>query len=124
MDIRERRSGSVVVVTLIGDLDSRSSPEARERLAGLLAEHQRLVVDLTDVPYMSSVGLRTMLLMYREAQCVNARVALVGLSAELRALMAATGFLRFFMVEESVSACVDALRDGSEERSDEPVARA
>lgn len=124
MKITKSRSGHVAVASLHGDLDSRSAPDARQRLVALLAGNRRLVVDLTGVPYMSSAGLRTMLVIYREAQCVGTRVALVGLSAELRALMAATGFLGFFVVEDSVAACVDALRDDSEVRSDEPVAGA
>lgn len=121
MELRKRMAGSVVVVSLTGDLDSRAAPAAQERLTALASQDGRMLVDLTGVPYMSSAGLRTMLLLYRQAQCVNNKVALVGLSEDLRALMAATGFLDFFVVRDSVVAGLDALGSNEQERSDEPV---
>lgn len=116
VEIRKRTVGAAVVAQLSGDLDSRSAPAAQERLVALVAPAGRLLVDLTDVPYMSSAGLRTMLLVYRQAQCVDTAVALVGLNAELRSVLAATGFLDFFVVRDSVRDGLEALGAGGDVR--------
>ena len=96
------------VVALDGELDSGSAPTVQERLAALVPPDGRVLVDLSAVPYMSSAGLRTMLLLYRNAQAVGTRLCLVGLSPELRQMMEATGFLGYFPVHDTVE---DGLRD-------------
>ena len=96
------------VVALDGELDSASAPAVQERLAALVPSGGRVLVDLSAVPYMSSAGLRTMLVLYRNAQAVGTSVCLVGVSAELREMMEATGFLGYFPVHDTVE---DGLRE-------------
>lgn len=109
MKIRKRTVGTTLVVELEGDLDSRSAPDAGARLCKMMSAEPRMIVDLTGVPYMSSAGLRTMLLLYRQAQSRDAAVALVGLSNDLRSMMQATGFLDFFVVAASPDDAAAAL---------------
>jgi anti-sigma B factor antagonist len=99
----------VRVVVLEGDLDGGSAGLAQSAVSGAVQSSNNVVVDLSGVHYMSSAGLRVMLLLYREAQCCGARVAVVGLSDELKLLMRATGFLGFFHVAESTDAGIALL---------------
>jgi anti-sigma B factor antagonist len=94
---------------LEGDLDGGSAGLAQSAVSGAVQSSNNVVVDLSGVHYMSSAGLRVMLLLYREAQCCGARVAVVGLSDELKLLMRATGFLGFFHVAESTDAGIALL---------------
>jgi anti-sigma B factor antagonist len=100
--------GRATVVALDGELDSGSAPAVQERLAALVPSDGRVLVDMSAVPYMSSAGLRTMLLLYRNAQAVGTSICLVGLSPELRQMMDATGFLGYFPLHDTVE---DGLRD-------------
>lgn len=108
MDIGTRTVGTVVVVSLVGDLDSATAPEVQDELHSLVEPDGQVLVDMSGVPYMSSAGLRTMLLLYRQAQSVDTTVGLVGVAADLRNMMAATGFLGYFTVSDTVA---DGLRD-------------
>jgi anti-sigma B factor antagonist len=110
VDIRQQTIGSIRVISLHGDLDGRSSSVAQEQILPALPADGRVLLDLSDVPFISSAGLRTMLLIYRQAQCVNSTVALLGLSDELRGVLSATGFLAFFIVTDSLTGGVEALR--------------
>lgn len=105
MEIRTHNDDSILVISLAGELDSRSAPMVQERVLPSLPAGERILLDLSEVTLVSSAGLRTMLLIYRQAQCVNSSVALVGLTPQLRAVLAATGFLTFF-------ACADDLPRG------------
>jgi anti-sigma B factor antagonist len=110
MQIREYKIDSIMVIRLTGDLDSRSAPAAQEQILSTLPADERILLDLTGVPFMSSAGLRTMLLIYRQAQIMNSSVALVGLSKELRDVLTATGFIGFFVVADTLTEAVESLR--------------
>ncbi|TDQ46900.1 STAS domain-containing protein [Actinorugispora endophytica] len=110
MEVKKRTVGEVTVVSVLGDLDGRSAPAAQDRLLGLIPSGGRVLIDMTGVPYMSSAGLRTMLLVYRRAQAVNGAIALAGVSPELRSVMSATGFLEFFTISDTVRRGIEELR--------------
>jgi anti-sigma B factor antagonist len=117
MDISKRTIDSVTVCSLAGSLDSRSAPAVQESILPALPEDGRVLLDLTEVTFVSSAGLRTMLLIYRQAQCVDTTVALVGLSNQLREVLSATGFLGFFVVADSVDHGLAELRVPQPEES-------
>lgn len=111
MNIRKRMVGEIAVVALSGGLDSASAPLLQLRLAKILAQHHTVLVDFSKVPCVSSAGLRTMLLLYRQAQGLDHAVCVVGLSAEVRNVLVATGFLDFFVVSDTVADGVVALAE-------------
>ncbi len=63
--IGEARRGDTLVVTLAGDLDLASAPEAvsalRDATHRLGGEVQRLGIDIRDVGFIDSTGLRVLL---------------------------------------------------------------
>lgn len=110
MNIRRRTVGNVAVVGLSGELDSDSSSELGIKLARLLMENPKILIDFAGVTCVSSAGLRTMLLLYRQAQMVGHEVGVVGLSAEVHNVLEATGFLDYFTVSANVSDGVALMR--------------
>ena len=77
MEIERHVVDSITVISLAGDLDGRFAATVQEQLLTSLPADERILLDLTKVPFVSSAGLRTMLLIYRQAQLVNSTVALV-----------------------------------------------
>ena len=71
-----------------------------------------LVMDMSGVTFMSSAGLRMLLLLYRQVRANDGRVALVGLSEAIRDTMSITGFLGFFKVYDTVEDALGALKGG------------
>ena len=61
-------------------------------------------MDLSHVGFMSSAGLRVMLLLHRQVSGGNGQVVLVGLSDEIKDTMTATGFLKYFTTTNTVDA--------------------
>lgn len=111
MEISERMVGTVTVVSLVGELDAQTAPVTQQRLVKMFPAESPMLFDLAGVSYISSAGLRTMLILYRQAQRLGVPIALVGISAPLRTMLTATGFLRFFQVAESVPDAIAAMRD-------------
>jgi anti-sigma B factor antagonist len=109
VNVTPRREGLVTVLAVSGEIDGRTAPSFQEQVLGGLAPEGRVLLDLGQVTFLSSAGLRALLLTHREATGRRARLVLIGLSEDLRTTMSATGFLRFFAVRESLADGLAAL---------------
>ena len=120
VEVSKRMVDTVAVVSLVGELDARTAPAAQEQLANLLPVRAPVLLDLAEVQYVSSAGLRTLLMVYRQAQRMGNQIELVGVSPPLRSILSATGFLRFFQIAESIVDGVEILRN-SHSPDDQPT---
>jgi anti-sigma B factor antagonist len=101
----------VTLVSLAGEIDASTAPAVqREILALATGNGMRLLLDMNGVTFMSSAGLRMLLVTYRHLAASQGRVVLVGLSDDLAETMAITGFLNFFATRQTVDAGLEALR--------------
>jgi anti-sigma B factor antagonist len=96
MKIEITRHATHAVVTFEGAIDGKTAPEAQAAIAPALAEFAVLVLDLSGVSYMSSAGLRVLLLIHRQLTTKKGKAVLVGLNDSLAETMRVTGFLQFF----------------------------
>jgi anti-sigma B factor antagonist len=93
----------VNVVKLTGDLDGNTAPNVQAQIMPLATPNGKMILDMSDVSYMSSAGLRMLLVMYRTINGKSGKVVLVGLSEDIRDTMSMTGFLDFFTYFESLN---------------------
>ncbi|MEZ4515599.1 MAG: anti-sigma factor antagonist [Chloroflexota bacterium] len=96
MEIELEEKDGVTVAALFGELDGRTAPEIQDKLLLLPQQNRKVLLDLSDVSYISSAGLRALLMLYRQYANGESKIALVGLSESIRDMMAVTGFLEFF----------------------------
>lgn len=101
MNVQVRHEDGVDIVELEGSLDGKTAPEVRDRLQPVLAGAEKLILDLSRVDYLSSAGLRLLLLTYREITTRKGKVVLMGVSKEIQTVMSHTGFLGFFTLVDS-----------------------
>jgi anti-sigma B factor antagonist len=102
--------GDVVVVTLRDTRDGPTMSAAKASLDRAMRGHHRTVLlDLSEMPYVSSTGLRVLLLAHRCARAADARLALACPPSDVREVMAATGFLEFLTVFDALDTAVAAL---------------
>jgi len=101
----------IKVVELSGEVDASTAPEVQKQILPLAEPGSKILMDMTQVQYMSSAGLRMLLSMYRQTQGKEGKLVLVGLSEELQDRMSVvTGFLEFFTVSDTVDAGLTALK--------------
>lgn len=101
------------IVRITGSIDAKTAPEIGLALQPALAGSHDVVVDFAGVDYVSSAGLRLLLVMYRKMQAESRRLVLAAVKDEIIQVMSHTGFLPFFTVAASAS---DALATLSESR--------
>lgn len=61
MEIKQTLNNDELIVTLKGEINSSTAPELEEALKGSLDNIKRLVFDFTELSYISSAGLRVLL---------------------------------------------------------------
>jgi anti-sigma B factor antagonist len=86
-----------------GQIDSKTVTALRDFIDEQITEQRPVVLDLTNVPFMSSAGLRTLLTLHRRTQQLATDLALVGLVDGIVETMRVTGFYDYFVVYHSLS---------------------
>ncbi|NJN67403.1 MAG: STAS domain-containing protein [Chloroflexaceae bacterium] len=114
MEISTRTLDQVTVVEINGNLDGTTAIMAEEIIGDHCQEGTRLVLDLRQVSYMSSMGLRLLLLISRKLADLHGCMALVGLSDDLKETMSITGFLDHFATYDALEEGVSALQQEKE----------
>ena len=109
MQLEMLMDGDVAVVALAGSLDGATAPDLRQYLDQLVPGRCPVLLDLSRMSFLSSAGLRALVVICRQAERNGARLTLAGVPAEVREVMAATGFLEFFTVADTVTAGVQEL---------------
>jgi anti-sigma B factor antagonist len=109
MQIDVSEVSGVVFIEPVGFIDGKTAPEFHEAVLHLLKPNARTVLNMTQVAFMSSAGLRSMLLIYQQAKAKEAKVVLTGINNDIRKSMSATGFLGFFVVADTVQEAISQL---------------
>ena len=110
MEIVESVQGDVTIVEPVGRIDSGSSTEFGDRLVMLIKEGaQKVVVDFSQIIYISSAGFRALLIAAQNATEANGNFALCGLSAEVRRLFEMGAFTDLFPIYGSRKEGVDGV---------------
>ena len=95
MTIKKEGNGSSLTVYIEGKLDALTSPELEKEL-GDLQGIENLVLDLKDLLYTSSAGLRVLLMMYKSLENKD-RFELKGVNDAVREILETTGFDQFLL---------------------------
>jgi anti-anti-sigma factor len=109
MELSKYLSDATTVITLDGELTSSTAPHTHGTLEDLLPDEGSVVLDLSCMSYMSSAGLRVLLLAHRRAQRSGIELVLAGIHDDVRSTMSATGFLDFFTVVDTVRDALEVL---------------
>lgn len=108
MEIIESQKGPVTIFEPRGGMDRSGAGPLGDRIfAAIDSGSRNLLVDLQHIDYISSAGFRALLLAYKRADDVKAKLVLCGVSPEVRRLFDLGRFLDLFTVcatrEEGIS---------------------
>jgi len=93
MEISSGTDGDLVQFHVAGNLDSATSPSLTRAVdVAMGAGARHLIFDMRDVRYVSSAGLRAILIAAKQAQSAAGGVAVFGLQANVAQVFAISGF--------------------------------
>ena len=108
MEITERRTGDVVTLSLSGKLDTTTAKAFETKiLSQIESGDRRFIVDLAQLDYISSAGLRVLVLAGKRLGG-NGKIVLCSLKNPVREVFDIVGFSSIFPVYASHD---DALRN-------------
>ena len=99
MEVQIIPSEGTMTARLAGRLDTPAAAEVLQQIQPLL-DHagDTLILDCSDMTYISSSGLRIFLTLRKAASAAGGRVIIEGLSNEIRQVFMMTGFLQLFEI--------------------------
>ena len=102
MDIKTERDGATLVAMPEGRIDGRNAADFQDSLIGAIdSSDDRVVIDLTDLVYISSAGLRAVLLIAKSLDQRSAKFSLCSLSAPIREVFEISGFDQIIKIHGS-----------------------
>src|SRR5438128_8312323 len=102
MKVTLSQENNINVIAIEGSIDGKTAPVVRQEIYPVLEKATSVILDLSKVDYLSSAGLRLLLLIYREFVAKNGKLVLLGVSEDIQTTMSHTGFLDFFKLAASM----------------------
>ena len=110
MELHVKNEENGVLVSVTGRMDAVSSPEFEKEISSLIDEDNvNFVIDLAGLDYISSSGLRSILVTAKKLKGKNGRIMLASLQAVVREVFEISGFSTIIPIYESVEEAMAAL---------------
>jgi stage II sporulation protein AA (anti-sigma F factor antagonist) len=110
MDFDVRVENSRTIVSLSGRLDAVTAPVCEQKFRDLIAgDNLSLVVDFEALEYISSMGLRTLLVLAKLVKENNGRVCLANVNHHVRSVFEISHFTSIFEIKDSVAEALAAI---------------
>ena len=98
LDIKKQQDNKTLTVSLIGDLDTITSPNLEASLSDSLGGIEHLVFDFSELNYISSAGLRV-ILATQETMNKQGKMVIRNISDEIKKIFEVVGFIKFINIE-------------------------
>ena len=108
MEISKEKKGETMVVAINGRLDTTNYADLDKELNELLgAGENNLLMDCSEMNYISSSGLRVFLVYLKKLKASGGKMQLCGLQEMIKEIFLISGFSSLFTIYET---CDDALK--------------
>ncbi|MEP7200633.1 MAG: STAS domain-containing protein [Chloroflexota bacterium] len=111
MELTTTRLEHADLVTVTGRIDHETAPQLETALKAILHDHRHnIVIDLSDVPYISSAGLKTFQATAHSSRhsLLGGDVRLAGLKPNIKEVFNLTGFMELFKIYDRAADAVDS----------------
>ena len=102
IDIIHQEEDGLHILHLAGRLDSVTSPAAEQRIVDIIEKGDLLVVNLQDLVFISSAGLRLILVFMKKTKKRNARMIFCSPGDHILKTFEVSNFLEFLEIATSL----------------------
>ena len=103
MNTTIKNEGDISIISLTGSLDTNTSKEAEDQINKLLEEGSiKLLIDLTDLDYISSSGLRILLSTSKKLKPLKGEMRICGLNETVNEVFEISGFTMIFKIFKTI----------------------
>ena len=109
MDISENSRDGALVISASGRIDSTTAAQLEAVLPARVRDHAAVIADLSGVPYVSSAGLRVLLIGAKAAKAAGHKLVITGVSPAVREVFDISGFSKIFTIEADVDSAIASI---------------
>lgn len=91
MNIQQKSDGSKLTLQIEGRIDTKTAPELETVIQTSLADVSELIIDLADTVYISSAGLRVLLIAQKQMN-KQGEMSVIHVNNNLMEIFEVTGF--------------------------------
>ena len=108
VQIHTQKEGKATVVQLQGKVDATSAPSVEQALLQVIGQGEKnLILDCASLDFVSSAGLRSLLLAVKKMKASGGSIALAALQPHVKEVFDISGFSALFVIYGSKA---DALK--------------
>ncbi len=99
MNISETRAGDVIQIQIDGRVDTTTSPQLQNAILQAFQKGNKLVLDFSQVAYVSSAGLRALLIGQKTANSKGGSMTLIHVPEAVNQVFQMSGFSGILTIE-------------------------
>lgn len=100
MTITTKQDGSQITLAIEGRVDTNTSPQLQAEILKSFQSAQTITLDFKDVPYISSSGLRALLIGQKTAASKKAVMELTNVSPAVMSVLESVGFAKILTIRK------------------------
>ena len=110
MDVKTERENETLIARAEGRIDSTNARDFEDAMTAVIdASDRAVIIDCENLAYISSAGLRSLLLIGKELWNRDAKLALCSLSASIREVFEISGFDKIIPIHGSRTEALKSL---------------
>lgn len=102
MKVETKTEDGILIISMEGSIDSKTAPNVQEEVLEAVQDKHKVIIALEKVDFVSSAGLRVLLMLYRQIKTNEGKVILAGTNEEIKEVMNITGFIQYFIFTDTV----------------------
>ena len=99
MQITEVRENEVITISIEGRVDTNTSPQLQSAILTSFQKVNQVVLDFAQCAYVSSAGLRALLIGQKTANSKKGTMKLIHVPAILMSVLEVSGFVNILTIE-------------------------
>lgn len=110
MEISEQRQGDIIVLIPVGRINNDTSATSQPKLLDSVGSAgSKVLIDFSRVEYISSAGLRALMMASKQSKATNGRLAVAGLTPMVKEIFAISRFSLVVQVFDTMAEAIKAL---------------
>lgn len=103
MELTLKNTNGINVLGIIGKLDTNTWPQLEEKIIPMIdAGENNFLLDCSQLDYISSAGLRVLLMAAKKLKSKNGKIVIAALKSHIKEVFDIAGFSTIFIVTASV----------------------
>lgn len=109
VEIRITEEEGIPVAVIEGRMDAATTPIVEKKLEGLLNASSKILIDCSNIHYLSSAGMRLFLSMTKKMHAKEGKVAFFSMGEDVMEIIKMAGFERVLNIHSTKKEALKAL---------------